>query len=362
MIRLKASMAQSLASGSQAAVLTALQEAIELEHSTIPPYLYALYSIVPGKNGTIASIIDSVVIEEMLHLVLAANVLNALGGSPTLDSPDFIPTYPGPLPGAVESGLTVGLAPCSVGVVTDVFMEIEQPEHELVFPSLLAGAAAEPVTIGQFYRRIKESIVALGDGVFLPGPVNQIGPDLMEDAVVVTDVETAGRAIDTIVEQGEGTRTEPLEVVGGGYAHFYRFSEISKGGMLVPNPDAGPDPKPEDRYFYDTVNHPVTFDPAGVFAVPVNPRANNTPTPTYPPGSVGQVANDNFNYSYTSLLKVLHAALNGRPELLGKAIAMMMSLKQQAMDMVSGTNTGNQNIGPSFEYQPVNPGALSAAG
>jgi predicted chitinase len=94
----------------------------------------------------------------------------------------------------------------------------------------------------------------------------------------------------------------------------------------------------------------------------VNPKVHNTPTPTYPPGSVGGVANANFNYSYTSLLKVLHQTLNGHPDLLSKAIAMMMSLRQQAMDMVSGTDTGNENIGPSFEYQPVNPGIPNFTG
>ena len=359
MITLRPSLAEGLEEGDQGAVVAALQSAIELEHATIPPYLYALYSIVPGSNQAVAGIIQSIVVEEMLHLVLAANVLNALGGSPVLDAPGFIPTYPGPLPGSVESGLVVGLAPCSIDLVTDVFMEIERPEDPLDF-QVLRGEAAPPLTIGRFYRQIEDRIVALGDGAFVPGPRNQIGPERMEEAVVVTDVKSACQAIDTIVEQGEGTRTAPLEVVGTGYAHYYRFAEIANGGLLVPTGHPGPDP--DDTYVYDTVNHPVAFDPAGVYAVPVNPKVVGTPTPTYPPGSVGQVVNDSFNYSYTSLLKVLHDAMNGRPQLVDRAIAMMMSLRQQAMDMVSGTNTGGQAIGPSFEYQPVNPGNPSFVG
>jgi hypothetical protein len=363
MIELKRELAVALDAGDQNAVLTALQQAIELEHATIPTYLYALYSIVPGRNRAIAQIISSIVVDEMLHLALASNVLNALGGSPVLDKPDFIPSYPGPLPGAVEAGLTVPLEPCSLDLVTSVFMVIEQPEDPLSFPVVSAAAKAEePLTIGQFYRSIKERIVALGDSVFVPGPRNQIGPDQMDQAVVVTDVATASQAIDTIIEQGEGTSTAPLEIVGTGYAHFYRFSEIAEGGLLVPNPDAGPDTPPDDRYFYDTVNRPVSFDADGVYPVPKNPKVNGTTTPTYPPGSVGQVANDNFNYTYTNLLKVLHEALNGQARLLDTAIGMMMSLRQQAMDMASGTNTGGANVGPSFEYQPVNPGLLSATG
>lgn len=356
MIYLDPALAVPLETGDKGAVLAALQQAIELEHATIPPYLYALYSIVPGKNAVAAEIIQSVVIEEMLHLTLAANVLNALGGAPVLDSPDFIPSYPGPLPGAVEGGLTVRLAPCSVEHVTDIFMVIEQPEQQLEFPVRLAAEAEQPLTIGRFYRRIEDSIIALGDRAFSPGPRNQIGPDQMDGSIVVTDVATASQAIETIIEQGEGTRAAPLEVVGTGYAHYYRFSEIAKGGLLVPDPDAGPDTPPEQRYFYDVTGHPVVLDPGGVFSIPANPKVNHTASPTYPPGSVGQVANDNFNYTYTSLLRVLHQALNGRAKLVDTAIGMMMSLRQQAQDMASGTDTGNQMIGPSFEYQPVNPG------
>ena len=39
-------------------------------------------------------IIHSVFIEEMLHLTLAANILNAVGGSPNLDYPGIMPSYP----------------------------------------------------------------------------------------------------------------------------------------------------------------------------------------------------------------------------------------------------------------------------
>jgi hypothetical protein len=59
-----------------------LQWALELEHSTIPPYLCALYSIPEGSNPEAAEVVRSVFMEEMLHMTLVANVLNAVGGSP----------------------------------------------------------------------------------------------------------------------------------------------------------------------------------------------------------------------------------------------------------------------------------------
>ena len=71
-----------------------LQTAIEVEHSTIPAYLCALYSIKDGTNQAAAQIIKSVVLEEMLHMILAANVLNAIGGHPSINHQEFVPNYP----------------------------------------------------------------------------------------------------------------------------------------------------------------------------------------------------------------------------------------------------------------------------
>ncbi|MGC4014321.1 MAG: hypothetical protein QM755_07370 [Luteolibacter sp.] len=64
---------------------------------------------------------------------------------------------------------------------------------------------------------------------------------------------------------------------------------------------------------------------------------------------------DNFNYTYTSLLKGLHDLFNGQPDTFRRTLGAMMSLRQQALDMMAGTNLPGP-IGPSFEYQPVNPG------
>jgi Ferritin-like len=70
MILLKPQLLADLDVGGEHAVTTALERALELEHSTIPPYLYALYSLDENKNGAIADIIQAIVIEEMLHMTL----------------------------------------------------------------------------------------------------------------------------------------------------------------------------------------------------------------------------------------------------------------------------------------------------
>ncbi|QBQ99144.1 ferritin-like domain-containing protein [Paraburkholderia pallida] len=348
MIHLKRAVLRGLTAPAvtRQSVCVALQQAIELEHSTIPLYLYALYSLDPAKNGAIAGILSSVVIEEMLHMTLASNVMNALGGSPVINEPGFIPTYPGPLPGGVEAELTVNLAPFSSEQL-QAFITIEQPEDPLDFPSaaLLAADATAPITIGQFYAAILAAIEQLGDGAFAKPPRNQVGPELMRESVVVYDVMTARRAIETIVEQGEGTHTSPEAVVGGGYAHYYRFMEIAKGHRLVKTPGIEPG--------YAYTGEAVPFDPQGVYPVPTNPTLAS-----YPPNSAQRLACNNFNYAYTSLLLVLHQLFNGAATSaqFNTAIGLMMSLKGQAKAMMAGIPNPKLHVGPSFEYQPIDPG------
>ncbi len=73
----------------------------------------------------------------------------------------------------------------------------------------------------------------------------------------------------------------------------------------------------------------------------------------YPEGSQARYACNAFNYSYTTLLKTLHATFNGDPDSLDAAIGLMESLKEQAMDVASFELGDGTNAGPSFEYQPV---------
>src|SRR5277367_4613490 len=175
MIRLKSELFATL-NGTVEGLRRALQKAIELEHATIPPYLYALYSLKPGTNLEIAGVIKSIVLQEMLHMSLDCNILNAIGGSPEIDAPCFVPKYPGPLPGGVESDLTVTLAPFSKQQVKDVFMVIEEPEDPLKFPvrNFAAMPPEKQETIGQFYGKIIEQIEYLTDSIFTGDPKKQL--------------------------------------------------------------------------------------------------------------------------------------------------------------------------------------------
>ena len=197
----------------------ALQVAIELEHSTIPPYLTAYYSIKPGANAEVAQLIYSVVIEEMFHMSQVCNLMIAIGGRPRIGHPRFVPRFPGPLPGGLRSGLTVRLRRCSIEQVRDVFMSIEEPHLALEAIKGTVGPD-DPVdpsgqTIAWFYAKLRASIIRLAregkiqfgnTGQQLAGWPGSEGKAETKDLdlKVVGDLDGAVAAIDAITEQGAG--------------------------------------------------------------------------------------------------------------------------------------------------------------
>lgn len=338
-------------------VQAALINAIRLEHATIPTYLYALYSIEKGRNEEIAGLISGIVAEEMAHLALASNVLNAIGGSPKIDDPSLLPVYPGPLPGGVDEGLTVPLAPLSIDLVRDVFMDIEHPEHPRDYPTLKVEEPPQE-TIGMFYTKISEAIGKLGEGIFTGDPSKQVTHGFtLAEVIPVHDVASAQAAIETIIEQGEGTSESPVDPDGqpGDLSHYYRFAEIVEGNQLVPNPNAGPDTPLDERWSY--TGPAIPFDAAGILPLVENPKVGDpTKPPTYAEGTAARLLCDTFNYTYTSLLKALETAFTGQPETLPAAVGLMWSLEQQFIEMTRIEVEPGKVAGPSFEYLAVNPG------
>ena len=162
-------------------LLEALQKALELEHSTIPPYLFAYFTIKRGTNRAARRRLKSIFIEEMLHMTLVCNIINAIdGGKPRIAFPEFVPDYPSTLPlcigGDQPGSLIVHLKKFSLQHVEQTFMKIEEPENPLVFPELAAVAPPHFKTIGQFYAEIEKLLGNLGEGIFHDAPTNQINP------------------------------------------------------------------------------------------------------------------------------------------------------------------------------------------
>jgi Ferritin-like len=329
----------------------ALQNAIQLEHSTIPPYLTAYFTL-SGTSDAVKyarRIIKDIVIEEMLHMTLASNVLNAIGGAPQINLCGFIPKYPGPLPMGVAGGLEVHLKRYSHDLVRDVFMEIEEPEKPLEIPvkvAPLAAAAAGPRTIGEFYAAIRRQIVDQGEEIFSKGdPGRQVVTGLFApgEEFAVSNVETALLAIETIVEQGEGTPKSPLDLQKD-VAHYYRFQELEKGMKLVE------DPASPLKVSFDP-NQPIVInDATDVIQMVDDPQCV---TIDQADQRATQLA-DECDAVYSRMLNALHEGFNGKPDKVADAIGTMFEFKNGAGELLQQQLTAGPHAGlfagPRFKY------------
>jgi hypothetical protein len=328
-------------------LITHLQWALELEHATIPPYLCALYSISDGANIGPASVIRSVVMEEMLHMTLVANLLNAVGSAPLIDHPEFIPRYPTYLPHSNRAFL-VQLLPFSPQAV-DTFLKIERPAKP--------GSKPEPdgfETIGQFYEAIEEALVRLtkelGEKALFKGPRDrQISGTRYYyggggEPIEVFNLESAVHAVREIAEQGEGldhTIWDDDEQFGQAdeLAHYFRFNEIHTGRRYMPTdtPASGP------------TGSEFPVDWSARYPMRPNPKASE-----YRDRPEVHRLMVEFNAEYSGLLRVLHRAFNGNPEALIDAVPKMYALKYraQALMAIPSVHNDGTTVGPGFEYVP----------
>lgn len=214
-----------------------LELAIQIELATVPPYLYAMYSI-EDPDSRPALLLRSIVVEEMLHAALATNLLLATGGRPDFSSTRYMTAYPTDLPHH-DPPLTVDLAPCSAESIESVFMRIEQPEAR--------DAPPQPdryETLGQFYHALEQAIERLARETDLfrdPQAAAQLSDPKYyrpvafdaEDSgglTLVTDAESARAAIEVIVHQGEGLSHERWsDPSHQELTHYHKLLEISEG-------------------------------------------------------------------------------------------------------------------------------------
>ncbi len=319
-----------------------LQKAVELEHSTIPPYLTAMFSLKPGVNHTIATLIHSIVVEEMLHMTIAANILIAIGGRPEINKRGFIPEYPGPLPMNIGD-LIVGIEAFSIPLVQNTFMAIEEPEDPIhIQPPPTFAAAAQPsyATIGQFYDAIEKKILDLGSDIFVTktAPPQVVNHHWFPPSKLfpITGPEIACAAIEIIKTEGEGTSTSPFQS-GHDPAHYYKFGEIVNGRRIVRTPNGG----------YAYAGEAVLFDPAGVWPLKPNCKIDQ-----FKKGTQARTRIERFAYSYSTLLNSLHDTFNGHPERINAAISMMYDLRVFAVSLMEtyALAGGGLTVGPSYEY------------
>jgi len=313
-----------------------LQTAIQIEWSTIPPYLCALWSLGDVHNRLAATCLREVVMEEMLHLTLVANILNALGRDPCI-GPGTVPRYPGPLPHSDRS-FEMSLLPfCPEALET--FRRIEHPA--------LIGAPPQPdrwTTIAQFYEALREAVDRIGadPNVWSGDRARQVrtaqyyggGGEVIE----VDGREAALKAIDVIIEEGEGFAGG---ITDGGHllgepeelAHYYRFDELARGRRYV----RGDEPS-------HPTGAPILLDYGAVAPMRPNPRAED-----YPPDSELRAMTEECDATYARLLGRLQSAFTGRREELADAVLDMWALEYQAVALMRiPAGDGKHTAGPAF--------------
>ena len=321
-----------------------LQWAIELEHATLPSYLCALYSLDPERNRDAFEVVAGVFVEEMLHLALAANVLNAIGGRPRLHREHLLPGYPRCLPHGDRS-LELSLLPFGPEAL-ELFLRLEKPALPEALPE-----SEEYETIGQFYDAVEAGLrdlsAELGEhALFCGDPARQVTTTFRQTSghlFTVQDLPSALKALDEIVEQGEGTSRG--EVWDGDQdvfhperdevAHYYRFQELRLGRRYRRG---------------DTPRSGPTGEPVAVDLTAVRPMRHNPRLADHPEGHPIRRAQEEFNRSYCGLLNLLEEALDGAPEMLDPAIGAMYQLKGQAQALMELPDGDGTTAGPTFEW------------
>jgi Ferritin-like len=289
------------------ALIYMLCEAAELEHGIMCQYLFAAFSLkqaaAEGLTGAELAAaarwrkqVSHVATQEMLHLALVHNLLSAVGAAPHLARPNL------PQPAAhYPAGVQLALLPFGEQALRH-FMFLERPEGmDLADADGLAAAGrAEPLlnqrdivprlqdfaTVGHLYRSIEAGFAHLaeknGERWLFVGPPRAQATEAhfgWPELVAVTDLATAQRAVDTILEQGEGPRGEWRN------AHFGQFVEIL------------------DEYQQMKEARPA-FDPVRpVIAANVRPPERDVEVPLITDKLTARVT-DLFNIAYEILLQI----------------------------------------------------------
>lgn len=282
--------------GTREQIFHLLAEAAEVEHTLMCSYLYAAFSLKRSVADGLSQLeaeavgrwrqaILSVATDEMVHLLLVANLSIAVGGRPHFARPNF------PVPaGYFPSGVVVKLTPFSSETLDhliflerprgvheedgDGFATDEKYRREEAYHGLMPSVQ-DYTTVGRLYEALRANLAAsakqLGEKALFIGPVAaQLGPDVaeLEGVATIDSLASALRAIDCIVEQGEGSPGDRED------SHYHRFLAIREEyeKLSKANPRFAPawpvaespvmrrPPEPEDKVFIDDLNAARVLD------------------------------------------------------------------------------------------------------
>ena len=201
-----------------------LQHALSLELWTIPLYLTALYSIKDLKKlkhkeyPEAAKLILSVLIQEMLHMELVCNITNALGFSPKFEHPNydeqkgipFIHPAKDYLPAELTGYIVKPQALNEQSLRLFCAIELPHPKNKIVWEKEKSYNS-----IADLYEALRIGVSNLWDECYVGDEHNAKQKSSFYEyhnsngrnhgfSQKVFSPETALKAINAIIEQGEG--------------------------------------------------------------------------------------------------------------------------------------------------------------
>ena len=341
-------------------LLDTLSEAAEIEHNLMCCYLYAAWSLKTEPDdgvdpelqkeirGWQRAIVD-VAIDEMTHLTLVSNLMNALGGVAHLHRPNF-PVANGYHP----ADLQVRLAPFNRDTLQH-FIYLERPEgsdepdghgfdQRPGYSRALRGIRLMPSaqdyrTVGHLYRSVEAALrqlsAEMGEAALFCGdPALQVCPNILTltGLVRITDLASACKAIETIVEQGEGASNNSAG------CHYARFVKIRESYDAILARDSGFRPA-----------HPVASNP--VMRKPIQNPEDRVWIERDDARHVLDLGNAVYNHMLHFLAQGFAATdVTEKRLMINTAIDMMMALDPLARELARlKANDGDDcNAGLSF--------------
>lgn len=335
----------------------AAQLAIQVEFTTIPAYLTALYSI-SDRTSAAYQVVRSVVMEEMFHVNQAANILIGVGGAPVFTG-DVVPKYPTYLPSANKDRTPyVGLYRASPAVFRNVFMGIETPA-----PFAAPPEGSEYKTIGQLYAALRDGIATCvrryGEyEVFKQADGARQRVDIYlgkfgGKAIRVDSLKSAHAAIEQIVHQGEGAVTMQGTLIDkqpfGAYHHYGDRADGTYGPILgTPL---------EDSHYVKFLSVSGSDGFPDTFPIVSNPKISD-----YTNDEAIKKAKA-FNKAYSLMLHTLQGTFEqGDPgadpyfsltlPLMHSNLAHLAYVLMNTPTNPDGSSSVGPNAAPTFEYDP----------
>ncbi len=225
-----------------------LSQGAELEHALMCQYLYAAFSLKssagPGLRPEQLEAVErwrrvilDVASEEMLHWAVVQNLLTAVGSAPYVSRPHFPHRANGYPPEVQFRLLPFGEAALQHFIYLERPQSIEMADAAEFVPTGPRPAPMGPEEVvprgqdfdtqGHLYRSVEQGLSRLaellGEDRLFIGPAFHQAEETSfgwPDLAPITDLQSANRALERIVEQGEGA-TGDWET-----AHYGRFLAV----------------------------------------------------------------------------------------------------------------------------------------